>query len=669
LWAGLNGHFFYSNFMGGEMNLSRHVRKSILVVTLFLATACTKAAHMGRPVTFSPLNDSPSGSALYKTHCAGCHGPLENSAKINRTSSQIIAALASYPIMQPLQSRLSESEIDAIARALVKEVSPTPTLPPQPAGPCLEVLPERRVWTLSRREYDNTVKAVLGENSNPARKAFPGEWTANGYSSNANSQIVTSALVPILMSTAESVAATSINREQNYISTTLACTLSTTPSATTKDPCAVKYIQSRGAALFRRPLTTTDIDDLYNAYYVGFTNPDSGVTGRASGIQTVIATVLQMPEFFYRTELGAPGDTASPIQLTPYEIASSLSYLATGGPPDSTLTNEAAANRLNTPELIAAQFQRLASSTQGREWMGQFIMEWLGEFDIANKGGAAPFTPLIAATMEAETKKFAEEAIFNRSSTVQELLTGQYTFVNAELAAFYGLPTTGLTTDLVKVSLATSGRAGLLSQGSFLVANSQKGIPLLHRGAVVRNRVLCEVLPSMDDVGLPGFTPPPFQKPPTGTTTKKALSDLIGNAGACYSCHQYFQPIGYALENLDPWGRWRLTENGGTVDSSGFLANSSTIDPNTGKIRAPASASITPFTDYRDMVATLANHPRVNSCFATQITTYMSGRSDLSQNECTIQDVLKSPATGSPVTVLQQFTNFVQSKAFAWRKR
>src|SRR4051812_12815124 len=43
------------------------------------------------------------------------------------------------------------------------------------AEACTETLPERRVWTLSRSEYDRSVKAVLGNSSNQAQTTFPGE--------------------------------------------------------------------------------------------------------------------------------------------------------------------------------------------------------------------------------------------------------------------------------------------------------------------------------------------------------------------------------------------------------------------------------------------------------------------------------------------------------------
>ena len=46
--------------------------------------------------------------------------------------------------------------------------------------------------------------------------------------------------------------------------------------------------------------------------------------------------MLQSPRVLYRSELGK-ADGAGKFKLTPYEVASALSYTFTGGPPDAAL--------------------------------------------------------------------------------------------------------------------------------------------------------------------------------------------------------------------------------------------------------------------------------------------------------------------------------------------
>jgi hypothetical protein len=44
-------------------------------------------------------------------------------------------------------------------------------------------------------------------------------------------------------------------------------------------------------------------------------------------------------------------------------------------------------------------------------------------------------------------------------------------------------------------------------------------------------------------------------------------------AEPCVNCHRNFFPLGYALENFDPIGRWRTRDQIGPVDASGSLVD------------------------------------------------------------------------------------------------
>jgi len=47
---------------------------------------------------------------------------------------------------------------------------------------------------------------------------------------------------------------------------------------------------------------------------------------------------------------------------------------------------------------------------------------------------------------------------------------------------------------------------------------------------------------------------------------------------ACTSCHRVIDPIGLALENFDPTGKWRIKDNEVLVDSAGVLYDGMKID-------------------------------------------------------------------------------------------
>jgi hypothetical protein len=57
-------------------------------------------------------------------------------------------------------------------------------------------------------------------------------------------------------------------------------------------------------------------------------------------------------------------------------------------------------------------------------------------------------------------------------------------------------------------------------------------------------------------------------------------------AEPCVNCHRNFFPIGYALENFDPLGRWRTHDQAGPVDVSGEFVDGT---PTNGVIQLRAA--------------------------------------------------------------------------------
>ena len=85
------------------------------------------------------------------------------------------------------------------------------------------------------------------------------------------------------------------------------------------------------------------------------------------------------------------------------------------------------------------------------------------------------------------------------------------------------------------------------------------------RGKFVRVQLLCETIPP----------PPPDvmavpSTPDAGQTTRQHAVSQRGS-GTCGGCHQFMDRIGFALENFDPTGRWRDSQNGQAIDASGEI--------------------------------------------------------------------------------------------------
>ena len=82
--------------------------------------------------------------------------------------------------------------------------------------------------------------------------------------------------------------------------------------------------------------------------------------GETEGLRALLLTILQAPQFLYRLEPGQPRrDGESFVRLTPWETAARLSYHFWGTVPDAELMAAAEAGRLDSPEQVAGQAQRL----------------------------------------------------------------------------------------------------------------------------------------------------------------------------------------------------------------------------------------------------------------------------------------------------------------------
>jgi hypothetical protein len=178
--------------------------------------------------------------------------------------------------------------------------------------------------------------------------------------------------------------------------------------------------------------------------------------------------------------------------------------------------------------------------------------------------------------MLGETHAFLEEMLRDNRS-VTWLASADVTYLNSRLARFYGIPdVAGDELRRVKVPAGTH-RGGVLSQGAILkvTANGNNTSPVV-RGSWVSERLF----------GLPAHPPPsgvPAIEPDIrGAKTIREQLAQHRSDSACASCHRLFDPVGFALENFDPSGKWRTQyiaivdgkhTKGQKVDAADMLAN------------------------------------------------------------------------------------------------
>lgn len=336
-----------------------------------------------------------------------------------------------------------------------------------------------------------------------------------------------------------------------------------------------RLVRDFGRQAFRRPVAAADLDG-----FVSLANSvlDAGGTFDAA-LRAGYRAILCSPRFMYLTE--------QPGRLDDHAIAARLAYFLTGAPPDAPLTALADAGTLHEPATIKSQADRLLGLGTGttdrraaRTFVEDFAAEWLDldqiDFTEPDRKLFRDFDPIVQHSMLAETHAFLEEMLReNRSASW--LAAADVTYLNSRLARFYGIP--GVAGDeLRRVDLPPgSHRGGVLSQGAILkvTANGNNTSPVI-RGSWVSERLF----------GLPAHPPPsgvPAIEPDIrgAKTIREQLAQHRADA-SCASCHKLFDPIGFALENFDPAGKWRTQylaivdgkqTKGQKIDAADVLAN------------------------------------------------------------------------------------------------
>ena len=157
------------------------------------------------------------------------------------------------------------------------------------------------------------------------------------------------------------------------------------------------------------------------------------------------------------------------------------------------------------------------------------------------------------------------ESIVHEDRSVLDFLNADYTFVNERLALHYGIP--GIYgSQFRRVQITDPARRGLLGQASILTVTSYptRTSPV-QRGKWILTNIL----------GVPPPPPPPnvpaLQDNAEGSKPKSLRERMEAHRAdsVCAGCHKVMDPVGFALENFDGVGHWRVADEGAKIDPSG----------------------------------------------------------------------------------------------------
>lgn len=336
----------------------------------------------------------------------------------------------------------------------------------------------------------------------------------------------------------------------------------------------VKYareiIERIAERAFRRPVDNQFIDKLTTIAINHSQKPNhSFEDGIALGIQAILVS----PRFLFRVESQPrPDDPLQVHQIDEYALASRLSYMLWNSLPDEELLKLAKENKLRAN--WDATIKRMLADGKSNRFQKDFLAQWLQVSDVETISIVIPeFREMgkLRSMMRNETDMLFNYIIDNNRD-VMELITANYTFLNEDLANWYGIKgVKGVKgKEMRRVQLPDdSERGGILTHGSYLIvtSNPTRTSPV-KRGLYVLENIL-DTPPPPAPANVPELeeAKKAFKK---GASLRELLQ-VHREKSECAGCHARMDPIGLALENFDAIGRWRDNDNGKPIDPQGQL--------------------------------------------------------------------------------------------------
>ncbi len=528
--------------------------------------------------------------------------------------------------------------------------------------------PARRLWRLSVEQWGAAVKDLLSLPVAPVLTARGGEATFAFFSD------VSKGVDNAMMYNMYQLAQTAVGSIDGQVGTTIAPCAGTT--ATAQTACATSFVQSFAAKAYRRPVDSTEVSNLMDLYSQG------AMQGYKAGIELVMRAVLVAPSFVYRTELGPPATANAAgsypdTTLTPYEVASQLSFTLLGTLPDAALTAAAADGSLGTTAGVEAQIKRLLALPEVQANITNIVLGW---FNINQMYSKVHDPALLASLPTSEqdqsatesdlansTQRFVSDILWNGAGKIGDLLTSQTVYVNQRLATLYpgltfanGNAPASDATFVAATWPASQARAGLLTQPSWLWAQSDPAaMSIVKRGKAIHDNIVCaDPIPPPIDLTTPSAKNVIACKSPDGTktlsdcTTEQQKSQARMAFNPCMSCHSQIDPYASVLDNFGPIGNFQTSDAAGNpVDPTSTFPASSPLGSKT-------------VTGAQAFAQALVASGTFDGCSVQQLASYVIGSQITTYNTCEVNPI-RAATDGSMQSLLTNLlkANFVRARA------
>ena len=360
----------------------------------------------------------------------------------------------------------------------------------------------------------------------------------------------------------------------------------------------------------------------------------AAMLGHVGALQEGIVAILVSPSFIM----------VNPEHAKPqWRFATKTALFLDGTIPDAALHQKIDKGELSNFDQIRDELAARIKAGKAEALMKHFPYGWLQLDRINFMAPDVDQYPLyekkrINEDMVGEVLAFFCHCV-KENRPVPELVTADYSFVNADLAKVYGLD--GIPDDSsFRRHVFTDGRrGGFLGMGAFLTltADTLSTSPIHRAVYVMENFLGIHPAPPPADVEI---REPDIR---SAKTIREVLAAHHSDA-TCAACHQAIDPFGYAFENFDPIGAWRDTyseasaalvvnigEDADDENSNQTATRRAQARKQFVSIPVDASASFLSgaqykdITEFRQLMKNDVSRKRIVKCFVTKLLTFANG--------------------------------------------
>lgn len=335
---------------------------------------------------------------------------------------------------------------------------------------------------------------------------------------------------------------------------------------------------------YRRPVTAPEVE----AKVALFRRLRPDKPDFVEAMKPPLAAVLTSPNFLFLAEPVRELAGADGGKLTPYELASRLSYFLWSSMPDDALTRKAASGDLTKPEALKAEVGRMLADPKSDALVKNFAGQWLGLRKVGSNPPVQSLYPEydrhLEISMVRESEGFFAEILRN-DLDCRNLIKSDFVTINERLARFYGIP--GVKGDAVRKVPAppSAHRGGLVTQASIqtITSNGTRTSPVTRGVWVLRTLLGADPGLPVANVGEIASKVPGIDR----ATVRQRLQIHRQNP-ACARCHDKIDPLGFALENYNACGAWRDREGhgyNGRIDADDPIIDTASTMPDGTPIR------------------------------------------------------------------------------------